>query len=179
MATTTTMTEALNKYVYIYVPIFIKTKKIICGLQQFVFVLDSLSAHLERFRFGFSTPVTGSTLVCFLTTSESSGNRFSIGVKSSSLVSPVNMKLRQKAGWIQRTFSCKHGWFLRHMWNSLTQPHLDYCSQLWATCGGNSKKHRKHSQRLHRKNTRGEASELLEKITSHENELTTENNKKT
>ena len=41
-------------------------------------------------------------------------------------------KARQKAGWIQRTFYCKQGWFLRHMWNTLTQPHLDYCSQPWA-----------------------------------------------
>ena len=39
---------------------------------------------------------------------------------------------RKKAGWIQRTFYCKQAWFLRHMWNSLVQPHLDYCSQLWS-----------------------------------------------
>ena len=47
-------------------------------------------------------------------------------------IEKASQKARQKAGWIQRTFYCKKAWFLRHMWNTLTQPHLDYCSQLWA-----------------------------------------------
>ena len=33
-------------------------------------------------------------------------------------------------------FYCKQAWFLRYMWNTLVQPHLDYCSQLWAPCEG-------------------------------------------
>ena len=51
-------------------------------------------------------------------------------------VEKVSAKARQKAGWVQRSFYCKQGWFLRHMWNTLVQPHLDYCSQLWAPCEG-------------------------------------------
>ena len=48
----------------------------------------------------------------------------------------VCSKVRHKSGWMFRTFYCRQGWFLRHMWNSLIQPHIDYCSQLWAPSGG-------------------------------------------
>jgi len=44
----------------------------------------------------------------------------------------VCKKVRQKSGWMFRSFYNRQGWFLRHMWNSLSQPHVDYCSQLWA-----------------------------------------------
>ena len=47
-------------------------------------------------------------------------------------IEKASSKSRQKAGWLHRTFYCKRGWFLRHMWNSLVQPHLNYCSQLWS-----------------------------------------------
>ena len=47
-------------------------------------------------------------------------------------IEKASKKARQKAGWVQRSFYCRQGWFLRHMWNTLVQPHLDYCSQLWA-----------------------------------------------
>ena len=47
-------------------------------------------------------------------------------------IDKVCKKVRQKSGWLFRTFYNRQSWFLRHMWNSLVQPHIDYCSQLWA-----------------------------------------------
>ena len=41
-------------------------------------------------------------------------------------------RARQKYGWILRTFYCRNPRFMRKMYNELCQPHLDYCSQLWA-----------------------------------------------
>ena len=40
-------------------------------------------------------------------------------------------KVRQKCGWISRTFYSREPGFMRHMFNTLVQPHIDYCSQLW------------------------------------------------
>ena len=48
----------------------------------------------------------------------------------------VATKVRQKCGWILRTFYSRNQTFLRHMWNTLVQPHLDYCGQLWAPSDG-------------------------------------------
>lgn len=48
----------------------------------------------------------------------------------------VAKKVRQKCGWVLRTFYSRNQKFLKHMWTSLVQPHLDYCSQLWAPTGG-------------------------------------------
>ena len=45
-------------------------------------------------------------------------------------------KARQKASWILRTFYSRNPNFLRHMFNTLVQPHLDYCSQLWSPVEG-------------------------------------------
>ena len=47
-------------------------------------------------------------------------------------IDKVTSKARQKAGWIARSFYCKEGWFMRHMWNTLVSPHTDYCNQLWS-----------------------------------------------
>ena len=56
-------------------------------------------------------------------------------------IEKVCKKVRQKSGWLFRSFYNRQGWFLRHMWNSLIQPHIDYCSQLWAPGeGGELKK---------------------------------------
>ena len=41
-------------------------------------------------------------------------------------------KARQKAGWVLRMFYTRSTMFLKHMFNSLCQPHLNYCIQLWA-----------------------------------------------
>jgi len=40
-------------------------------------------------------------------------------------------KVRQKTGWVLRTFSCRKNDFMKHIFTSLIQPHIDYCSQLW------------------------------------------------
>ena len=45
-------------------------------------------------------------------------------------------KVKQKAGWIFKPFYFRRGWFLRHMWNSLFQCHIDYCIHLWALGDG-------------------------------------------
>ena len=41
-------------------------------------------------------------------------------------------KLDLKLGWIARSFYCKKGWFMRHVWNTMVSPHIDYCKQLWS-----------------------------------------------
>ena len=41
-------------------------------------------------------------------------------------------RARQKCGWICRMFYCRNPRFMRKMFLELAQPHLDYCSQLWA-----------------------------------------------
>jgi hypothetical protein len=38
---------------------------------------------------------------------------------------------RQKSGWILRTFQSSDTQFLKFMWKSLVQGHIDYCSQLY------------------------------------------------
>ena len=43
----------------------------------------------------------------------------------------VSSKVRQKCGWILRTFKCRQTHFLKFMWKSLVQGHIDYCSQLY------------------------------------------------
>ena len=46
-------------------------------------------------------------------------------------VNLVCKKVNQKSGWKLRTFQCRDTLFLKHMEKSLTQPHIDYCSQLY------------------------------------------------
>ena len=46
-------------------------------------------------------------------------------------IEKVVKKARQKSGWIFRTFYCRRPDFLKQMFKSLVQPHIDYCSQLW------------------------------------------------
>ena len=43
----------------------------------------------------------------------------------------VIKKVRQRIGWVCRTFKCRSLDFMRHIYISLIRPHLDYCSQLW------------------------------------------------
>jgi len=47
-------------------------------------------------------------------------------------ITKVCNKAKQICGWIQRTFKTRDKEIMRTLWNSLVQPHLDYCSQLWA-----------------------------------------------
>ena len=51
--------------------------------------------------------------------------------KFSEHVLHVSAKVRQKCGWIMRTFKCRKTYFLKFMWKSLVQGHIDYCSQLY------------------------------------------------
>ena len=44
----------------------------------------------------------------------------------------VISKTNQKSGWVLHTFKSRFIDFMRIMWRSLIQPHLDYCSIIWA-----------------------------------------------
>ena len=46
-------------------------------------------------------------------------------------VDKVCSKFSQKAGWIMRTFRSRKTFFLKLLFKSLLQPHIDYCSQLY------------------------------------------------
>ena len=46
-------------------------------------------------------------------------------------VNLVCTKVNQKSGWMFRTFQCRETLFIKHLWKSLIQPHIDYCSQLY------------------------------------------------
>ena len=46
-------------------------------------------------------------------------------------INEVCSKVKQKCGWILRTFSNRETHFLKLMWKTLVQGHVDYCSQLY------------------------------------------------
>jgi hypothetical protein len=46
-------------------------------------------------------------------------------------VKHVTKKVRQKIGWVLRTFYCRRTDFMKTMFKTLIVPHVDYCSQLW------------------------------------------------
>ena len=46
-------------------------------------------------------------------------------------VEHVCTKVRQKSSWVLRTFCSRQTWFLKYMWKTLVQCHIDYCSQLY------------------------------------------------
>ena len=46
-------------------------------------------------------------------------------------INKVCSKTSQKSGWVLRTFSCRSTPFMKLMWKSLVQGHVDYCSQLY------------------------------------------------
>ena len=50
----------------------------------------------------------------------------------------VCKKARQKSGWIFRTFYSRNAQFLKQVFKSLVQPHIDYCSQLWTPLEGSN-----------------------------------------
>ena len=43
----------------------------------------------------------------------------------------VCSKVNQKSGWILRTFMRRTPSFMKFMWKTYIQGHIDYCSQLW------------------------------------------------
>ena len=55
-------------------------------------------------------------------------------------VDHVCAKVKQKSGWIMRTFQCRQPYFLKLLWKQLVQPHIDYCSQLMPLTLGNLSK---------------------------------------
>ena len=61
-------------------------------------------------------------------------------------IEKVCSKVRQKSGWFYRSFYSRKPWFLRHMWNQLIQPHIDYASQLWFPGEGRGEGH--HLEKL-------------------------------
>ena len=63
----------------------------------------------------------------------------------------VCKKARQKCGWLMRTFFNRKCHFMKQMFNSLVQPHLDYCSQLWMPLEG---KHMEMVEKVMRDYTR-------------------------
>ena len=46
-------------------------------------------------------------------------------------VEHVTKKVRQKIGWVLRTFYCRRTDFMKTIFKTLIVPHVDYCSQLW------------------------------------------------
>ena len=46
-------------------------------------------------------------------------------------INHVCSKVKQKSSWILRTFQSRETYFLKFMWKSLIQGHIDYCSQLY------------------------------------------------
>ena len=46
-------------------------------------------------------------------------------------INKVCSQVKQKTGWILCTFQCRRTGFLKQMWKSLVQGHIDYCSQLY------------------------------------------------
>ena len=48
----------------------------------------------------------------------------------------VCQSVKQKAGWILRTFKSRNPYLMKHLWKQLVQPHIDYCSQLYMPVNG-------------------------------------------
>ena len=77
-------------------------------------------------------------------------------------IEKVCKKVRQKCGWIQRTFYSRERKFIKHMFNTFVQPHLDCCSQLWSPPeGGQLEKLKKTAQNLHQQDPSSERTQLL------------------
>ena len=46
-------------------------------------------------------------------------------------IDKVCTTVKQKSAWIMRTFQCRETSFMKFIWKSLVQGHIDYCSQLY------------------------------------------------
>ena len=60
----------------------------------------------------------------------------------------VCKKVKQRSGWILRTFKSRQTWFLKFMWKSLVQGHIDYCSQLYFPCKSSDMESIENLQRI-------------------------------
>jgi ribonuclease P/MRP protein subunit RPP40 len=47
-------------------------------------------------------------------------------------ITSLCIKIRNLTGWVLRTFITRDRFTMKILWSSLIQPHIDYCSQLWA-----------------------------------------------
>ena len=62
-------------------------------------------------------------------------------------VEKVCKTVRQKSGWILRTFICRKPYILKLLWKQLVQPNIDYCSQLYMPVTGNAMNELENLQR--------------------------------
>ena len=46
-------------------------------------------------------------------------------------IEKVSKTVRQKVGWITRTFFTRNTQHMKHLWKTLVQCHIDYCSQIY------------------------------------------------
>ena len=51
-------------------------------------------------------------------------------------IEKVCKTVKQKSGWILRTFRCRQPHIMKILWKQLVQPHIDYCSQLYMPVDG-------------------------------------------
>ena len=48
----------------------------------------------------------------------------------------VCQTVKQKSGWILRTFKTRSPQIMKHLWKQLVLPHIDYCLQLYMPVSG-------------------------------------------
>ena len=51
-------------------------------------------------------------------------------------IKKICQKVKQKSGWILRTFKSRNTYLMKVLWKQLVQPHVDYCSQLFMPVNG-------------------------------------------
>ena len=51
-------------------------------------------------------------------------------------INKVCSKVKQKSGWVLRTFNTRSPVFMKTIWRQLIQPHIDYCSQVYQPVTG-------------------------------------------
>ena len=51
-------------------------------------------------------------------------------------ITKVCQAVKQKSGWILRTFQNRNPYFMKQLWKQLVQPQVDYCSQLYLPVNG-------------------------------------------
>ena len=54
-------------------------------------------------------------------------------------IEKVIKKVKQKSGWVLRSFKSRDPMILKHLWQSVIRPHQDYSSQLWWPANGELK----------------------------------------
>ena len=86
----------------------------------------------------------------------------------------VITKVKQRAGWILRSFRRRNPDFMKHMWKTYMQGHIDYCSQLWQPLQSGMLQRIENLQKsFTKKNFTHITFKLLRKIIIPQNKLTT------